>query len=284
MFNLKPTFMKKSLKYLVMTLALVPFFTSCEEESTAIMGGATITLNSTTAKVENAKLSTPITGTIVAEKADAVIESISIDAITTGTEGNKVNLFKMIDLDRAENGSYSFTITTEEIKSIIAIISKIQITAKVSEGESSEKSVIFNVTQWTDLAAAKPFNWVRAGGRPADLSQFGLAWAQNTDAPFRAIVKKDGSTRLVELSTSDWASIETAEELKKAVDTKEGINEYREIAVGGNQPYDVVLAVDKGGIGDYYIINIKSSNTTGTPGNYTYTISGFYKTKVTLAD
>ena len=277
--------MKHSLKYLIMAMAIVPFFTSCEEDPEVVvepinMGAATITFtNAADITVEEAQLSEPITGTIVADEADAVIASISIDAYTSVNEA-AVNIFKMADLEQDENGGYSFAITTDNVKNIIDVITKIEVTATVVDGESSKESISIAVTPWEFLSAPKDFKWERIAGDPANLTQFGLAWTSNGLTGANAIITIDKDTKMYELSSNAWTTVTTVEKLQAAIKAATGITEYRGISTQAGANYDVVLAVDKGGVGDYYIINITKCTITNVSGSYTFSITGEYKGKI----
>ena len=274
--------MKHSLKYLIMAMAIVPFFTSCEEDPTEVvnMGAATITFtNAADITVEEAQLSEPITGTIVADEADAVIESISIDAYTSVNDA-AVNIFKMADLEQNADGGYYFAITTDNVKNIIDVITSIKVTVMVVDGESADKSISIEVIPWNFLSAPQDFKWERIGGDPANLTQFGLAWTSNGVTGANAIIKIDNNTKMYELNSSAWTTVTTVERLQAAIGAATEITEYRGISTQSGANYDVVLAVDKGGAGDLYIINITKCTITNVSGSYTFSITGEYKGKI----
>ena len=277
----------KNLKYLVLALAIVPFFASCEEDpATVSMGGATITLPEAAITAAEGVLSAPIAVTVAAENAEAVIESISVKAFVADAEEGTAIAAKS-DFTLAD-GVYTLTITSATIgDEIIDNLTKIEVVAVVTDGDTSSKSINIESTAREYLAIVEGgFAWVRDSGRDGTgLDKFGLAWTQNqgSAAPFYAIVKKEGTTKLVVLEADDWAAINTVGALKAAVDGATGVEDYRGIEVGKNiDNYDVVLAVNVGV--EYYIIHITSSKTTGAPGSYAYTIAGDYKTKAVLED
>ena len=256
------------------------------------MGKATITFTNE-APIEVTryyyKLSEPISGTVRADKADAIIESITIDAYIS-TDENPVRIATMSNLNLFEKNSdreVRFFIPNEYIASIISNIweiTRVEVTAKVVDGETTIESIPVVANPW--LSEVQPFTWQRVDATRTGLDKFGLIWSANAtvNTTVNAIIKANAATKLVELESSAWNSIKTAEELKTAVDNADEIAQYDRVIVSVSiASYDHVLAVNKDGLGEYYIIHIENSTATGPitgpNGDYvfTYTITGNYK-------
>jgi len=266
-----------------MALAFAPFVTSCSEDE-AKMGGTTITLPQAAITVTEGELSAPIAVTVVADNAEAVIESISVKAYVAGAEAGTA-IASINDFAVAE-GVYSLTITTDDINdAIIDNLSKIEVVTKVIDGEESSNFITIESTAREFLAAAEAFEWVRAGGAAGTgLAQFGLEWESNTATS--AIIKSNAATKLYLLNDEAWSSIETVGQLTAAINATNEIVDYRDVSATGNRPSynDAVLAVNKDGLGEYYIIKINSSSvTTGNVGT-TITVIGDYKTKASAGN
>ena len=245
------------------------------------MGNATITFTNEALIEINRynKLSEPISGTVRADKANAVIESITIDTYISTNE-NPVRIATMSNLNLFEKNSdreVRFFIPDEYIASIVSNfweITRVEVTAKVVDGEATIESIPILASPW--LLEVQSFTWQRAGGAAGTgLEKFGLTWNQNTAT--NAIIKTNAATKLVELESSAWSSIQTMGELKEAVDNADGIEDYREIATTANKSYDTVLAVNKDGLGNYYIIHIENSTIALIATGISITITGNYK-------
>ena len=267
----------KSLKYFIMALAIVPFFASCGEDETK-MGGATITIANTAITVANGEFSAPINVEIEAENAEAVIASITVKAFVTGSDEAKLT-WTINDGVAKDGNKYFFSADEEDLSEIIAIISKIEITTVVTDGDTSTGTINFTVNAWEDLSAAESFEWKRIGGaNGTGLAQFGLAWESNTAA--NAIIKKNASTKLYVLDIEDWTSAQTVGQLAAIINATEEVIDYRDISVTANKTYtNAVLAVNKDGLGEYYIIKINSSTVATGGAGTTVTVIGDYKTK-----
>jgi len=268
----------KNLKYFIMALAIVPFFASCGEEETK-MGKATITIANTAITVANGEFSAPINVEIEAENAEAEIASITVKAFVTGSD--EAELTWTIGDGVAKVGNkYYFSADEEDLSEILAIISKIEITAVVIDGETTTGTINFTVNAWEDLSAASAFEWKRIGGaNGTGLAQFGLLWTDNTSSI--AIIKSNAATKLYVLDIEDWNSIQTVGQLVAAIAATEEVIDYRDISVSSpSKTYDnAVLAVNKDGLGEYHIIKINSSTVaTGGVGT-TVTVIGESKTK-----
>ena len=143
-----------------------------------------------------------------------------------------------------------------------------------TEGETKDST--------TALSAAADFTWKRVGSNNGTgLSTFGLAWTSNSAT--NAKITKDGATKLVKLSSSDWTSITTQEALKTKIDAATDMTTYEGVSSQSDQTYtDEVLGVVNGGT--YHILNIKSSDVAvaaslvaARVSQTTITITGEYK-------
>jgi hypothetical protein len=268
-----------------MALAIVPFFASCESTDDPVsMGGATITLPEAAITAVEGALSADIAVTVVADNADAVIESISVKAFVADAEEGTAIAAKS-DFTLAD-GVYTLTITSETIgDDIIDNLEKIEVTAVVVDGDTSSKSISIESTAREFLAIVEGgFEWKRNGTNITGLADFGLIWDRNTAE--NAIIKANTATKLYELSIEDWNSIQTVGQLVASLTPAKEVDEYKGISVtAANKTYeDAVLAVNKDGLGEYYIIQIKNSTITGPSGNYTFTVTGDFKAKVSAGN
>lgn len=240
--------MKTKLKYLIMVLAVVPFFMSCSED-----------------------VALPLT----LDKNDLTldVDQIMRVKITQGNGG-----YKVLTTDA--------TIVTAKIEDESVVIEAIGVgTATVTVSDKESKSSVINVKvkgeqgepEDTPLSATQAFEWKRSGA-PAGtgLDKFGLAWTSNGLEGNFAIVKKDAATKFVQLTAADWSAITTKEALKDAVDKATGITEYKGVSATKTADYNDVLAVLNGDV--YYIINVKRAVVVSiSGGSTTITITGDYK-------
>lgn len=149
----------------------------------------------------------------------------------------------------------------------------------VTDRDGATRSRTLNVTSveetpaTTPLSSATNFTWQRTGGPAStspDLALFGLAWSQNTAT--NAIIAND-ATKLVELASTTWTSLETVEDLVEAVDAATGVTSVN--VPFPNSSINSVIATIKDGT--YYLIYIQSSNSAAVTAGTQITITGQYK-------
>lgn len=150
-------------------------------------------------------------------------------------------------------------------------------TFTITDKKGEFKSVSFIITTesaTTALGSAQTFSWERCGSNAGTgLDMFGLKWTSNTGSS--AIITEDAD-KLVILSSSDWASITTKEDLADAVDNGTGVTEYDGVSVTADGTYDDVLATKNGS--NYYLINVTAADVTaGQACGTNVEITGEYK-------
>lgn len=270
--------MKTKLKYLLMVVAVVPFFMSCGEDPS--VGGATITFDQKTEPVTfNEKGELAITGKVVSDEG-TTIESISV-VCEYEKDGQKMSasVAEMKDLTKKSNNEYEFRFDEKSkgIKDHLTDIVSIKITAMVKSGDKSEKAIKITAmgsSTETPLAKAEAFAWERAGGAAATgLDSFGLQWTSNLDG--FAIVKTKDAKKLVKLAEGDWA-IETQEALAAAIDAATGITEYKGVSTAKSDTYNDVLGVELAS-GGYVVINVTKGTVSTSTAGTTIKIEGQFK-------
>ncbi len=147
-------------------------------------------------------------------------------------------------------------------------------------GKSGSKAFSVYFADSTALSSDSTFTWFRQGGTPATgLSKFGLEWTQNSNAPFKAIVKKTGTNKLVLLTSAQYGSITTKERLKEVIDAANGVDDYRGVSASADGTYNDVLGTKVGD--NYFLINVRKGTVVvvGTAPNTRtdITIEGNFK-------
>ncbi|MEZ4929495.1 MAG: hypothetical protein R2777_05735 [Chitinophagales bacterium] len=128
-------------------------------------------------------------------------------------------------------------------------------------------------TTTTPLGSATPFTWQRVGGSAGTgLSQFGLSWTSNTST---SAIIADAADKLVVLSSSQWSSLTTQEDLQAAIDAGTGVAQYTGVSSQQNGTYDDVLGTKNGS--NYYLIHVTSGQVSTSGSGTTITITGNYK-------
>ena len=124
----------------------------------------------------------------------------------------------------------------------------------------------------TPLDAEKDFKWERiAPAKGTGLAEFGLEWKSNTGT--KIVIEPLAGTRLVELKVSDWATIETKEDLKAAVDAGTPLTKWEEIPVKIDL-YCVIAT--KTADGEYFMIKPEKREVDPNDGGHR-TVTGKYK-------
>ena len=278
----------KNLKYFAAMLLFASVFVGCQEEEEDVnWGKPIIEFNATKAEIVEGEVT--ISGTITVEQEGAVIESATATAFW-GEESDQIATLS--SMAKVNDGSYTFSFTEADLTEILYKVTKIEVVAKVVDGEEDSKSINVELVSYpqSPLSADKTFEWKRVGSNNnPDLSEFGLIWDETKGtaaAGFYTIIKKDAATQFVELTKPQWNSITTLEELQEAVDNATDISEFGNqiLNAGKSSDYDIVLAVNVGGTGDYKIINITRldhsfSDVAGT----TLVLKGKYKDGVWLS-
>lgn len=152
-------------------------------------------------------------------------------------------------------------------------------TFELSDRDDKTATRTLNVTSveetppTTPLSSATNFTWQRTGGPAStspDLALFGLTWSSNTAT--NAIIS-NGATKLVELASTTWTSLETVEDLEAAVTAATGVTSVN--VPFPNSSINKVIATLKDGT--YYLIYIQSSTSTAVTAGTQITITGQYK-------
>jgi hypothetical protein len=131
----------------------------------------------------------------------------------------------------------------------------------------------------TPLSEAADTVWRRTGSAAGTgLADFGLAWTSNVKT-VKAVIRKDGAEKFVQLDAADWEEIETLEELMEKVDEAEDMTDYRGVSAMAPGSYNDVLATIHDG--QYYLILVESATVQATDDGTVITISVKFKTAVT---
>lgn len=278
--------MKKNFKFLVVMLAVFPFFISCsDDDDDPTIGAATITFDQSEIVIKDGVLSEPITGSVSAPSGHEV-ESITIRAVyTDGNQTNNVVIAERKDLSEetgSNKGKYSFRFeqTTPGIQEHLNSLKSISVEAKVKNGGASTKEIAFKhetTPEAENLSDPEGFEWKRVGGADGTgLALFGLAWTSNTATA--AIIKTDSDTKLVKLDADNWSNLKTVAQLKEAVNKGTDIEQYTGVsATDPSKTYNDVLAVDVKGEGVYYLIHVTNSTVVSNTSGTTITVIGQYK-------
>ena len=129
-----------------------------------------------------------------------------------------------------------------------------------------------NAEETHPLDAASSFTWERVGGNAATgLDTYGLKWTSNAKAT-HAQVKKDNATKLVILTSAQWTSIETKEDLAAAVEAGSDVDVYDNVSTDASATYDDVIATKVGS--EYFIIHVTKATVTSDNSGTTVTITG----------
>ncbi len=154
----------------------------------------------------------------------------------------------------------------------------ITVTFKVTDDKdlittkSAKIDIVEPAAATTDLGAATAFTWERVGGNDATgLSPFGLEWTENGSKATYAYVEKGTATKFVELTSAQWTSITTQEDLATAVDAGTDMATWKEVDATANATYDVVLATKVGD--EYYMMHVTNATSVFTTST-TVTITG----------
>lgn len=268
------------LKNLCFVLAFVPFFMSCNSDDDS-NGAATITFHqSSPVQVVNGNLL--VTGSIES-KDGTTIESIEIvcEYPGTGSQVNEATIASIRDnqiLTKVSNHLYTFSFTQAAagIRDHINTVTAIKISATVRDGDRSTNTLaVSHGTASQNLSSATGFEWSRVGSNTAvGLDMFGLEWQQNSGG--LVIIVKDQATRMVKLTTSQWASLTTRAALATAINDATSITQFNSISTNVGASYNEVLGVRYNNLD--YILHITSSTVASTPATgTTIHIYGQYK-------
>ncbi|MGB1248569.1 MAG: hypothetical protein ACPG4Z_06755 [Chitinophagales bacterium] len=256
--------MKKSnLLFILLGLFAVSFLASCETED----GVDTPLLTLSPSADQSAEPGTLVT-----------------IAVTAGENPSSKSKLKELDVDYAGttedvteslsgstfSATYTFTVPADGQSDIVTF------TVTDKAGETTTKSITIigeAAVTTTDLSAATSFQWERTGSNDGTgLSMFGLEWTSNSAT--NAIVSNGTADKFVELSSADWTSLTTVEDLTAAIDAATAITTYEEVSATGDDTYDDVLGTKVGT--EYYLIHVTSSTSTFS-GSTVITVDGEYK-------
>lgn len=146
---------------------------------------------------------------------------------------------------------------------------------EVTDKDGQKNSVMVTVTAeagTTPLGDAQDLEWVRAGGTAGTgLAGFGLKWTSNVKE-VKAVIQKDGATKLVQLNADAWANFTTQEDLMAAIDAAADMGDYRGVSAEADGTYDDVLGVIFNG--EYFMIHITSATVEVSQNGTTINIYG----------
>ncbi|MCD4745672.1 MAG: hypothetical protein K8R58_05185, partial [Bacteroidales bacterium] len=220
-------------------------------------------------------------GDVTINEGDTIL--VGIIALSNTNSGKKLTNFKLtltsnnvpqVLIDSTLNG------TTFDVNYKIGFpdASVVRLSAKITDKDGQSKEISFNITieeVATPLDAAADFTWQRIGANPGTgLDMFGLKWTWNGKA-VNAKIEKDGADKLVQLSSAEWNSIETKEDLAAAVEAAADISIYEGVSAEASATYDDVLATKYNG--EYFIIHVENATVETGTGGTTITITGEYK-------
>lgn len=204
---------------------------------------------------------------------DDVTDSVTVDhgtALTIVPTSNTGAAIKSVTVNDMAvdgvDGVYSYTLGASGAYTVVA---------------TDENDVVSEATvikAGLNLTAAKAFTWARIDGAAGTgLGTYGLAWTSNTTE--NAIVAAEGTTKLVQLTSDDWAGVTTQSQLAAIVMAGTAIDDYRGVSVTeASKTYDDVLATevtDVDGAKTYYLIHItKVVNEEGNNSATNTTITG----------
>jgi hypothetical protein len=219
----------------------------------------------------------PTSDTIVVAIGDSV--AITIDLSSENTLASFQALSSSPDVE-ISNGSKSFTATSDETVTVMVKVKgsatpNSTTTLTFTVVDQGKQTSVQRVILAEGLSAAKDFTWQRIGNASATgLDAFGLSWTQNTST--NAVIKK-GATKFVELAAGSWATIQSANALKSAIDAATDMDKWEKVsATDASKTYDLTLGTIKDNT--YYLIHITHSTVTlELTGAANITIKGQFK-------
>lgn len=256
---------KLNLLFVMLGLVSLTFFASCGEETEDVSPILTITPSGSIDVVEGELFEVEVfAGENQTSKKR--IETLTIqrpvggDSVTTVQQATFNGTFEFVGPTEGQTVQYTFIATDRD-------------------GETASKTLTVTGTEdpsnTTPLSAETSFQWQRVGGADGTgLSQFGLQWESNSATS--AIITTSAQVKLVILTSAEWTSIETKEDLSVAVDAATGVTSYTGVSVQApSQTYDDVIATSVGG--EYYILRVESSTASSSAAGTTITVNGNYK-------
>lgn len=259
--------LKKILAYLISTLLLIGFTTSCSsDEEEDVVAAPTVADNGSSKEVTVGDKIT-LKALIVAKAKLSKVE-VRLNNATLTTKTSFVN---------PDSDNFSFEYTTKNEDAGKTLVFTIVATDRKNQTGQKDFSVVVKA-RTTPLSNEESFTWERTGSAAGTgLSTFGLAWTSNTSTS--AIIRKDTAKKLVKLSAAQYTSITTKEALKAAVDAATGVEDIRDVSVtAANQNYPDLVIATITNADVYYIIRIENSRVESTPTAGTkVTITGKFK-------
>ena len=200
--------MKKSLKSLIMMLAVVPFlFTSCGIDDNA--GHATIKFDA--ASVEITDGTVVITGEVTSPE-NTTISVINVFCVYGDGQTNDAAVATIKDLTKVADNKYTFRFDEKSagIKDHLTDMVGLKINAEVKNGDISSKTLDVKVVgeESPKLSDAVEFTLGRPGTEKNPASANGIEWTSNLSA-----TKARFTATHVSLSKEKYEAIETVEAL-----------------------------------------------------------------------
>jgi len=271
----------KITKYLALALIGLFTFTSCEDDNDTSLGAFLTVTEAGTGSTGGAITIAQgeVLGFVIdARKGESDMETFAVSVsgvntvnpIPTSLQGNNFPY----DIANADDETY---IDTVLFVNAGANIGNTVYTFTVTDKDGNTDAVTFTVTVdagTTALSTPASFTWQRAGSAAATgLAQFGLKWTLNSATS--AIVALDAGTKMVILTSAQWSSLSTQEDLASAITAGSAVTEYRGVSSSADGTYDDVLGVSHNGMS--YILNV-TQGTVNTGGvGTTITITGEYR-------
>jgi len=258
---------KVSILFTAIAFMAVGVFTSCEEEGSM---APIITFDDASYTV-GAGGAITITGEIESEAGLDEVRVFEVNDAGDETQLEVVTSFKGLPITEGADGlTYAFRFDLNVSDGTVQV--KIRATDK--DDQETSKTVSVTGAAGTALTVAQSTTWERVAANAATgLSMFGLKWTSNLKA-VSANIQKDGATKLVELSASDW-DIESYEDLVTAVDQASDIGSYNEVSAGANATYNDILATVHNG--EYFLIKVVDSEISTSNAGTTILINIEYK-------
>lgn len=273
--------MKTKLKSLLLVLAALPLFISCDDKGKEPGAGKpTISFDQTSVEIISHQFE--VTGTISypegATLEDAKIICLyNVIAETGEVSAQEIEIGTLSDMEKQEGNAYSFTVTekTGSVLEIASDITGIKITAKVANGETAEGSITLTV-------GYPAIEWVRAGASNAKgMDKFGLQMAKR-NSEVEIYTLKAGS-KIVKLTKEDWDGLENYLALREKIEsTQESTlpNYSGKSAMGFfiseiEKSIDEVIGVKNGTT--YFMIHLNDFTVTKEGNTETLTFKGNYK-------
>lgn len=197
------------------------------------------------------------------------LESLEVDADGTASD----TLIEFPNNTASQNFTFSFVAPLAGQQDNVTFI----LTDK--DGKTNSVTLTINGTSsvtTTPLGAATSFSMVRCGSNN-DPEMFGLKFdLVNGSSPnFNAVLVTTTADKLVELTTAQWTSITTKEDLQAAVDGGTASTQFTLALGAAGQVLDKVVATKVGST--YSLIHFDNSDQATCSGGTEWTLEGDYK-------